>query len=107
MRGELRGISISLIFDPPDVLIGHFVHDEAEGLVELEEEHQGDEVRSVVKPEAYEDVFIVEDDTVEEEHDAQLDSGQHEELEVIIVLMMAELMRNDGHDLLIGERLLI
>ena len=40
MRGKFRGIIISLIFDLPDILIGHFVHDEAEGLVELEEEHQ-------------------------------------------------------------------
>ena len=61
----------------------------------------------MVKPEAYEDVLIVQDDTVEEEHYAQLDGSQHEQLEVIIVLMMAKLMRNYGHDLLIGEWLLI
>jgi hypothetical protein len=40
VRGKLRCIFISLIFDLPDVVIGHFVHDEAEGLIELEEEHQ-------------------------------------------------------------------
>ena len=37
-------VGISLIFDLPDELIGHFVHDEAEGLVKPEEEHQGHEV---------------------------------------------------------------
>ena len=73
-------VGISLIFDLPDVLIGHFVHDEAKGLVELEEQHQGHEVRSVVKSEAYEDVFIVQDDTVKEEHDAQLDCCHHKYL---------------------------
>ena len=72
-------VGISLIFDLPDVLIGHFVHHVAEGLVELEEEHQGHEIRSVVKPEAYEDVFIVQDDTVKEEHYAQLDGSHHEQ----------------------------
>jgi hypothetical protein len=77
VRGKRRSTLISLIFDLPDVLIGHFVHDEAEGLVELEEEHEGDEVRSVVEPEAYEDAFIVQDDTVEEEHYAQLDGRHH------------------------------
>ena len=107
VRGQLRCIFISLIFDLPDVLIGHFVHDEAEGLVELEEEHQGHEVRSVVKPEAYEDVFIVQDDAVEEEHYGQLDCSQHKQLEVIIVLVMAKLMSNNGGNLLIGEWLLI
>ena len=61
----------------------------------------------MVKPEAYEDVFIVQDDTVEEEHDSKLDGSQHEQLEVIIVLMMAKLMRNDSGNLLIGEWLLI
>ena len=80
VRGKLRGIFISLIFDLPDVLIGHFVHDKAKGLVELEEQHQGYEVRSVVKSEAYEDVFIVQDDTVKEEHDAQLDCCHHKYL---------------------------
>ena len=79
MWAKLRGIFISLIFDLPDVLIGHFVHHVAEGLVELEEEHQGHEIRSVVKPEAYEDVFIVQDDTVKEEHYAQLDGSHHEQ----------------------------
>jgi hypothetical protein len=34
----------------------------------------------VVKPEAYEDVFIVQDDTVKEEHYAQLDGSHHEQL---------------------------
>jgi hypothetical protein len=33
----------------------------------------------VVKPEAYEDVFIVQDDTVKEEHYAQLDGSHHEQ----------------------------
>jgi hypothetical protein len=61
----------------------------------------------VVKPEAYEDVFIVQDDAVEEEHDGQLDCSQHEQLEVIIVLVMAKLMSNNGGNLLIGEWLLI
>jgi hypothetical protein len=35
MRGKIRGILIRLKFDHPGILIRHYAHDEAEGLVKL------------------------------------------------------------------------
>jgi hypothetical protein len=60
----------------------------------------------VIEPETYEDIMIVADDAVKVEHYGYPERAEYNHLQVVLVLVVTELMCDNGEDLIISERLL-
>jgi hypothetical protein len=99
-------IVVSLIFYPPYYLVCEDIEYVVQCLVELDEDHEGDEISLVIEREAYEDLMIVADDAVKVEHYGCPDRAECSHLQVVLILEVSELMSDNWEDLIITERLL-